>query len=342
LPKAKKILFRLLDNKYEENKGAIHSNLSSHVLNSTNGKVLHAFINYTLRYGRLNSSQSVKWEEDIKTFFTEQLKENNLYSRSVSTILGTYLHQLQFLDKQWVIDNFNKIFPLENEKLWKASITAYFFHTNAVYKDTYNLFKSNGHIEKILLADFKKDRIKSKSISFVCIAYINGMDNNTIFDIINSKNKGNILKIISSMLQIYKGEKDEEIKSKIIAIWSKIYEIHKNKNLENAKEIFAELTEWFVFLDDISDEYMDLLKCTVKYAKKEDYESYVLMEEMARLSKNYPNEIGKLYRVIVDNKRYPCYEEEHINKILNNLNNTDKIYIKNAYMSEGKYLFRHS
>lgn len=144
------------------------------------------------------------------------------------------------------------------------------------------------------------------------------------------------------MLQMYKGEKDEKIKNKIIAIWSKIYEIYKNKNLENSKEIFAELTKWFVFLDDISDEYMDLLECTVKYTKKEGYQSYVLMEEMARLSKNYPDKIGKLYKTIVNNSRYPCYQEEDIKKILNNLNNTDKIYIKNAYMSEGIYLFRHS
>jgi hypothetical protein len=340
-PKAKQILLNLLYNKYEEEE-CEGDNLIDHVLNSTNAQVLHTLINYAFRYGKLNSSQSIKWEEDIKIFFTEQLEKNNPYSRHVFTVLGTYLYQLQFLDNQWVIDNFNKIFPLENEKLWKASIEAYFFHVDDVYKETYNLFKSNSHIEKILLADFEKDGTKSKLISYVCIAYIDDIDNNTIFDIINSKNKGNILKIISSMLQIYKGEKYEKIKNKIRAIWSKIYEIHKNKNLENAKEIFAKLTGWFIFLDDISDEYMDLLECTVQYAKKGDYQSYVLMEEMARLSKNYPDKIGKLYKAIVKNKRYPCYKEEYINKILNNLNDKDKNEIKNAYMLEGIYLFRHS
>lgn len=342
LPKAKEILFRLLDNKYAENKETISSNLINHVLNSTNGKVLHALINYTLRYGRLNSSQSIKWEKEVSDFFTDQLTKSDVYSWSVFTILSTYLHQLQFLDKQWVVDNFNKIFPLKNEKLWKASIEAYFFHTGVVHKETYNLFKDNRHIEKILLTDFKKYETKSKLISFVCIAYINDIDNNTIFDIINSKNKGNVLKIINSMFQVYKGEKDEKIKTKIRAIWSRIYGIYKKKNLENTQEIFAELTRWFVFLDDISEEYMDFLECTVTHTKKEDYQSYVLMEEMARLSKNYPVEIGKLYKVIVNNERYPCNRKEHINEILNNLNNDDRTEIKNAYMQAGIYQFPYS
>jgi hypothetical protein len=100
-------------------------------------------LEYALRYGRLNSSRSIKWEDEIKEFFTEQLTKDDVYSLSVFTILGSYLHQLQFLDEQWVGDNFNKIFPLGNEQLWQASITAYFFRTNVVYVETYNLFKSN-------------------------------------------------------------------------------------------------------------------------------------------------------------------------------------------------------
>jgi hypothetical protein len=45
-----------------------------------------------------------------------------------------------------------------------------------------------------------------------------------------------------------------------------------------------------------------------------------LIEEMARLSKKYPKEIGKIYKAIVRNKHFPEYEEEKIIKILNNLN----------------------
>lgn len=331
LPKAKTILLKLLDNKYREIETETYNSLISHVLNSTNGKVLHSLIHYALRYGRLNSSQSVKWEDDIKKFFTEQLKENNIYSRSVFTILGRYFHNLQFLDKQWVFDNFNKIFPLENEQLWKASINAYFFYTNTVYEETYNLFKKHKHIEKILSSDMTNDT-KSRLVAFTCIAYINDIDNQTILDIVDSKNQDNVLNIISSMFDIYGKETSETKKEKIKAVWYRIYEVHKD-----TQKIFEMLaTNWFVFLDKISDKDMELLEYTIKHIK-EEYQSYRTIKEMARLSVNHQEEIAKLYNIMFDHNIYPTYAKVDIKKILDNLNPEDKLKIENRYRKKGIY-----
>ncbi len=337
LPKVKEILLKLLDNKYEENESDTYSNLSMHVLNSPNGKVLHALIIYTLRYGRLNSSSAVKWEPEIKKFFTNQLEQNNTYSKSVFTILGTYLHQLQFLDKQWVIDNFNKIFPLENKQLWEASIAAYLFHTNTVYKETYNLFKKNRHLQEMLLTDFEENGNKSRLISFVCIAYINNIDK-TIFDIIDSKNQNNILEIVRSILQMYRNEKDKNTKEMIKVIWEKIYNTCKDDKSKNAQKIFRELCDWFVFLDKIAEADLELLKYTVSHSKG-DYQSYGLMEEMARLSSSCQSEIAKIYKYMLGKGIYPTYRKEDIAKILGNLNDSDSLRIKNHYRQKGIYDF---
>lgn len=336
LPKAHKILLTLLGNKYEED---INSHdLIFHTLNSANGKVLHALINYALRYGRLHSDQSEKWEKEIKDFFTGQLGKNDKYSESVFTILGYYFHQLEFLDKQWVKGNFNKIFPLENEELWKASITAYFFYSNTVYEDIYNLFKKHKHIQKMLGTDFEHHEIKSKLISFVCIAYINNIDEDTIFDIIKSKNSKNILNIVSSMQQIYGKEQTSKIQDKIKIIWREICSTYEEDNSEDAKEIFINLNAWFVFLNKIVKKDMELLKHTVRHIEQ-DHQAYTLMMEMAKLSENYPKEIYEIYKVIIENKIYPTYEEEDIKKILSNLGKRDKIEIVNRYRENGIYIF---
>ena len=345
LPRAKEILLKLLNNKYEE-KGVTSDNLTSHVLNSTNGKVLHALIDYSLRYGRLNSTQSVKWEKEVKAFFTEQLEENNLYSKSVFTVLGTYFHHLEFLDNNWATSNFNKIFPLKNKQLWKVSIKAYFLHTNTVYEETYNLFKDNGHIKEMLLPNFKEDEIKSRLVSFVCIAYINDMDNNTIFDIINLKNTSNILKITQSILQVYKDEKNECKKDKIKTIWYKIYENYKSDNSEDVQKIFSELCSWFVFLYEIPDKDMELLKYdkdmellkyTAKHAK-DSYQARNLIKEMARLSVDYTQEVSEIYKYIIANDIYPTYRKEDVKKILDNLNPNDSLEIVNYYRQKGIYI----
>jgi len=337
LPKAKKILLNLLNNKYEE-EYQMSSNMGNHILNSTNGKVLHALINYTLRCGRLKSSQSVKWEKEVKDFFTQQLEDNNIYSRSVFTVLGFYFHHLQFLDKKWTIDNFNKIFPLEKKQLWKDSIQEYILCTNTVNEETYRLFKNKGHIKEILRTDFQANQTKSRLISFVCIAYINDIDNDTIFDIINSKDTNNILGIIRSIFQVYGGTENKGEKDKIKIIWNKIDETCQSTDVEDVEDIqkiFNALCDWFVFLDEILDEDIKLLKHTVGRAK-DDYQN--LLTEMARLSSEYAQGINELYKHMIDNNIYPTtYRTEDIKQILDNLDDNDALKIRNSYHAKGMY-----
>lgn len=335
LPQARKILFKLLNNKYEE-KDNINNNLASYVLNSTNGKVLYALIDYALRYGRRNSSEKVKWEPEIQTFFTDQLKKNDAYSKSVFTMLGSYIHQLQFLDEDWVFKNFDKIFPLKNIELWECSITAYFDYVNNVYENFYKLFQEKGHIEQILSTNFTRDNTKSRLISFICVAYINDMDDKTIFDIIKSKDSNHILKIVSSILMIYRNKKDKKIENKIKKIWHEIYNIDKDDNLDDSQKIFNNLCDWFVFLNKILTKDIELLKYTAQHAKN-DYNSRSLIKEMTRLSykhkKAYKHKKGiyAIYMHMLDNNIYPRSKKEHINKILQNLDEEHRLKIANLY-----------
>ncbi len=338
LPITKKIIFNLLINKYEEQEDDIRNSLDFHVLNSCNGRVLQALIYYALRYGRLNSSQSIKWEDDVKLFFTEQLNKNDVYSLLVFTILGQYLHQLQFLDKEWVKNNFNKIFPIKNKRLWEVSITAYFFNYDRVYEDVYILFKNKQHIKQVLKTHFEDNYIKNNIISFMCIAYMNDIDSNTIFDIVKSKNKDNILYVINSIVGLYGSKQNSDIRNKVKKIWNKIYKTYKNNNSGDINEIFEAITKWFIFISEIEDSDMPLLIYTAKYTKG-DFNSYKLIEEMSRLSEKYPNKIGKIYKSIVENDKFPSYKKELIIKILNNLNEQDKTEIINYYSIKGIFIF---
>lgn len=107
------------------------TDLLTHTLNSYNGKVLHSLIYYLLRYAKINSTKNIKWEDDIKEFFTKELDNKNEYSKNIFTILGLYLPKLSFVDKDWVEkNNFTKIFPKENINFLKISLGNLFIERN--------------------------------------------------------------------------------------------------------------------------------------------------------------------------------------------------------------------
>lgn len=338
LPKAKEILFKLIDNK-EDEEGDYFNDLSTHLLNSNNGKVLHALMNYALRYGRLNSSTKVKWEPEIKYFFSNELNQYTDYSKSIFTILGEYLAQLRFLDLQWVNDNFNKIFPLDNNELWDISITGYFLYADKVYTDIYALFKEKEHIKKALSHDFNSDKVKNRIIRHICVMFIGDDDGSTIDYIIKSKNSENILEIIN-FISKQASYKDEQLSAKVSYLWGVIYNIYKDDCSDEAKNIFSVLSKWFIFLDHIDAKVLPYLKLTAKYTK-EDYSSSSIVEELARLVEVNPKYVGELYLDILGNGIFPEYKKEDIKEIVKGLykhgESDNGLKICNLYRRKGIY-----
>jgi hypothetical protein len=339
LKNAKEILFKLIGN-MEDDEDDLNDDLVTLTLNSNNGKIFHALLNYTLRYGRLNSSNAIKWEEDIKSFFTKELEEKNNHSKSVFTILGNYLPNLIFLDKDWVETNFNKIFPLENDKLWEISIEGYFRYSATVYTDIYQLFKENKHLEKALKYTFKSEEIKEKIIQHICIVYFAGKDDKTIFELIESKKQKSIVSLIYFIWGNSGYKDDRKAIEKVHKLWAKIYEVFKDDKSEDSFLIFSALSRWFIFLNEINDDIMPALKQTMKHVEK-DHNSFFITEEFSRLVCKNAKYIGELYLEMLSNGIYPSYKEEDILSTIENLYKSGEakkaLTICNEYKREGIY-----
>ncbi len=337
LPKAKIILFKLLehrDNEVVEDDDWIH-----YVLNSSNGKVLHALISYALRYGRLNSSQKEKWEKEVKDFFTHQLEQNDDYSIFVFTILGQYLNNLVFLDKEWVDSNFTKIFPTENDRLWEVSIDGYFSYSTTVYRNIYTNFKDLGHLQKGIDFKFKQDRTSEKIIQHICIAYMGDFDSETIFDIIKSQNSNNIIEIITFIWHGHRDKYERDDLEKINILWNKIFDIFKSETNSEAQDIFSELCKWFVFIENIDETNVELLKLSAKHSEKQ-HNSYFITEELLRLVKDNAKYVGEIYLYMTENNVYPDYKKEDIEETISSLlktENENAIKICNKYAQRGIY-----
>ena len=337
LPKAKEILFKLL--KHRNNEVVEDDDWIHYVLNSPNGKVLHALISYALRYGRLHSSQKVKWEQEIKDFFTYQLEQNDDYSIFVFTILGQYLNNLVFLDQEWVDANFTKIFPTENDRLWEVSIDGYFSYSTAVHKNIYTNFKDLGHLQKGIDFKFKQDRTFEKTIQHICIAYMDDFDSETIFDIIKSQNSNNIIEIIIFIWHGYRDKYERDDLEKINILWNKIFDIFKSETNSEAQDIFSELCKWFVFIKNIDETNVELLKLSAKHSEKQ-HNNYFITEELLRLVKDNAKYVGEIYLYMTENNVYPDYKKEDIEETIFSLlktENENAIKICNNYAQRGIY-----
>ena len=119
------------------------------VLSSDRGKVFSAMINYALRFARINEAKldDCRWPQSIRADFTKRLDRNVEPSLEFSYTLGFYLPYLSYLDKKWVLQNIDSIFPQHNEDHWQAAFSGYLLHP--VREEFYSLLKVNGHYQKV-------------------------------------------------------------------------------------------------------------------------------------------------------------------------------------------------
>lgn len=337
LPQAKKVLLDLLA--YPEDDDVEINNLLSFSLNASNGKVLHGLMSYALRYGRLHSDIDIKWEEEIKSFFSIQLEKNNKYALYIYNILGEYIPQIRFLDKQWLEENMDIIFPIDNDYLWQASFMSYMASSTMVYQKDYEYFRNNGHFEKALSYDWKDDHVNKKVLQFIVISYMNDFDEETIFQIIQEKNLEKNLEVIRFISHLYRDNPLEK-RSHVFTLWDTIYNLYKDEQTGDMQQIFSTLSKWFVFLEEINETNIEQLKITAEFTEI-NYNSYFVIEQLMRLVEHNANFVGQVYLSMFDNDVYPTYKEEDIGTIVEKLFQLGEIPIAreicNKYAAQGIY-----
>ncbi|MGA1863252.1 SIR2 family protein [Deferribacter thermophilus] len=319
LPKAEKILLIL----FEKTKSNLTDmvDLVTSVLNSTKGKIFSAMINYSLRYARLYKTESEeRWIESIKEKFTKRLDRNIDPSIEFSVILGQYLANLYWLDKNWVINHINQIFPKENETHWQAAFTGYLFYSSRIYKDIYFLLRENNHYLKAIKTSFKDEHITERLAQHIAIGYIENCEKlddekSLISQLIKNGNKKQFLAIITFFWMMREGINDK-IKTKIKPLWKSIFnELKDNLEVSENQEIISKFIEWLAIIDEIDDEIFEWLKPTVRYSSK--YHNNIFLSEylLKHVSKT-PQKVGELFIEMLNNNIYLDYKIEDIQKTI--------------------------
>jgi len=329
LPIAEEILLLLARN--------VKSNLNTtddlhiRIINSVKYNIFSAIISYSLRYARTRPdlSKEDRWKKEIKDDFTNRLgKETSEFYFT----LGQYFLNLNYLNKEWIQKNINKIFHKKDKLLYKSSIIGFFAYTNKVYLEIYNLLKGNNILLDALSYKFSEKHINEKVIQHICIGYIEDWEElkdptSLISKILEDKKEYQIAEVVR-FIKMFHEKLNGKRKQKIKPLWSRIFNIiSENEEKSEFQNIAVELIDWLNLVDKIDEDIFNWLKLSVKYI--DQYKpGWIYRKFYKHIDKN-PEKIGKLILEMLKYKIPALYDTEYTTKVVEVLYSKNQIEIAN-------------
>ena len=341
LPLTEKILMTLVE-KAEPSISSL-KDLRSGILNSVRGGVFLAMVHYALRYARINNlKQEIRWPPAIREDFTKRLDRNVEFSFEFSFTLGNYLPNLLYLDKEWVVNNIDRIFPQQDKSHWEAAFSGYLFGFR-ISKNLYSLLKERGHYQTALDTDLADKEVLGRLIRHVCTGWIEDLETfnektSLIYQLINSDNP----KLLSEMVQFFwrqRNNTSDKVKLKVKPAWRALVEVlDPNSSETEYQEILSSLSGWLELIDRIDAKTLEWLKLSAKYIERR-FNSAAFVEALRGHVPQTPKEVGILYLEMLNNKTYPDYPptdiQETIRVLYNQRYKEDADEICNLYAAAG-------
>jgi len=271
----------------------------------------------TLKY----SKDAIKWESDIKEFFTSNLDKTNETSLYFVAVLGMFLPQLMYIDKDWVVQHFDEIFNKGLEKYWKVAMESYLGYSK-FYLDIYKLMKEHGNYEKALNFTYKNEEIGQKIVEHICVAYLNGeeslIDNLSLINkLLNRKDIKELEQIISFMSTGKSETLDKNMKLKIKELWGKLIEVlESNLGTEESHELLYKLCDWINLIDELGDDVFEWVKKYCKYCRH-NYETYFITDGLLKHIHKEPDKVADIFIEMIDHEIY-LDDEDNIKIIVKN------------------------
>lgn len=320
-------------------------------LNSPLGKVFSAMILFSLRYARLyNKDKDERWNESIKKVFDARLDRQFESSLEFSVILGEYLRNLMYLDKKWVVENINILFPKDIENHWEASFTGYLFYSDSLYKEIYYLFRKEEHYIKAIKADFVNENATKRLVEHICIGYIEGweqLDNgkSLIVKLLENSNPKQVSEIVHFFNWRLSKSIAEDLSIKIKTLWKEIFEIaSRNEEKPEFKKLFSNLSKWLCLVNEIDDDVFKWANTSASYVG-EYFNTVDFIENLSKHVEKTPDKVGALYLEMLNNcVILPDYPQDEVEKIVETLyQKGQKEYadnICNKYGENGFYFLK--
>jgi len=339
IPKSLEVIFKAIDQCETDNQGIMNDPLT-HTLNSAIGKIYFALFQVALRIARIEQEKeteaTVKWSENIKEKFEQGLNGNVL---EVYVLLGQYIPNFYYLDKEWVKDKIRVLSKTKDEGIWYPFMTGYLFCL--VYKDIY--YDMRPHYSSAIEYPFQDRYSPEGLIRHLFIGYVNNFESfsksSLFYKLLENWNYDQMAKVVGffwreeeSFTALRRVEansedirkKNENLMNKVKDFWRYVYEkCLAKKELTNLEErILSETAKLAVFLPEIDEENYQWLKLSAKYASLTyntphlvKYLNYLKDQGDKKRSVRY---VGEIFLEMLTSY-VPDYDKKHILSIVESL-----------------------
>lgn len=337
---ASDILFAILKiqegESFSENSDAI-----SIAINSSRGRCIEALINLVLRSCRLKHASTGSHDDvwdSFQPFFDSELSKSKNGPFEFITLVTRYLPNFLYMSNAWVMLRLNQIFDTEVYISWLCAMQGY-ASTNIVYEQVYKFLSESGHLISALDDNNLADRVDEVIVQHIVVAYLNhyeSLDNpSSLISQIIFRAKSNELGWLIWYMWVQRDNNDIKLTQKIFEIWPKIVDKINTGTLEGRK-LASKLCSWSIFISEITDENRNLLMDILPYAN-DDYNLSDLMENIARISENQPEEAYRLWEKTLETN-VPDYPPEAIKTALLNINKSSTTGKRYAKSIASKYI----
>lgn len=307
LPFAEDILWILMER--AEQGASTLDDLPTVALNSDKGQVFSAMVIYALRFARATRSEDTecRWPYAIRADFTKRLDRDLEPALEFRYTLGRYLPNLLYLDKRWVSDNIDKIFPQENDLHWRAAFTGYLY-SNRIHAELYTLLKGHGHYHRALHTDFSDTEVPGRLAADICRGWIAGEETladraSLMYALIHSGNPN----LLSETVYFFSPRNDslsEKAAAQVKPIWRELFNVLPKGNPDpEYAEVHAALSEWILLVDTIDSEVLNWMKEAVRHIGRTAAYGLRVANVIKGLHKHAtkaPDAVGEIYLAMTD------------------------------------------
>lgn len=323
LPIIKEILLNILKN---DNYPVFdHSDLSMTVLNNSKGKIYMALIQYSLRLARLEGKDRDRWDNDIQDLITQNIELKN-DNPLLFYVIGQFLPNIHYLDENWMIQNFNKLFPLDSKTNWSAAISGYFFHQRGPNRIHFKLFKEGSHLLEALSNGLIVGESRNSLIQQICTAYLYEfesieIDKDIIKALINSENES----VLSSLIYFFWSPRfpfEKKVIPKIRPLWMALFDrAIQMKSKEIDSFILSGCCKWLNSIEEIDNELYEIILTSAPYINQRD--RYSVLESLSKHINNYPEKVGNILVELFKNEASYDISRGKLHEMVENLYEKD-------------------
>lgn len=287
-------------------------------LNTPKGRIIEALYSQVLRAARTSDRQCGNHRETwaaISPAFDAELAKCANANFEFSTLAGTYLPQLQYLDPEWIAERVEQIFPARYDANTICALNglAYAPFTQQAYK----LLAERGIVDRVLSTDLEGRDARGKLLERIGAAYLWGLeplDGPILRKMFDTATTVDFETLIGLFWTVRNENLEAAQQERILRFAGRTLEWAQQQK-EAPARLFATLSQLTSYIITLGRDERRLLEAVAPHLR-DGYEAYEFIAELLRLAPQDPAAIATVLQSMISNHTLDYDYEDRLRSLL--------------------------